>query len=373
MLVVLLIERRKRNVNRDKNIKLKIRIMKKLRIITGIALMSILGFTSCQSEVDDVQGQNPNTNTANSTTANNLKRTSLYDGSFDDFIDGASCSSIVLPAIAKVNGVQVSILSQLDYQQVISILGKLNNDQDSVVLQFPLKVKLSNYSQVTVNNQTEYNAILNACSTAEASSQNAISSLNITFPITILTYNVSLEQTGSIVITSEQQLYAYMSGISSTELFSVNYPISVTLIDGTKTTVNSDAEFQAAINASLKTEATMDEVIENSKKLETILVNGAFKVQSFVNAGVDTANSYKDFTVDFANDLSLKVVNTLGTAATGTYAVSSELNVFLKLNFTGNTSFSLLNNTWKVSSFTASSITLQSTTNAGVTLVLSQI
>jgi hypothetical protein len=31
--------------------------------------------------------------------------------------------------------------SQLDYQQVISILGRFNNDQDSVVLQFPLRVK----------------------------------------------------------------------------------------------------------------------------------------------------------------------------------------------------------------------------------------
>jgi hypothetical protein len=69
--------------------------------------MAIFGFTSCQSEVDDVQGENPNTN-ANSTTANNLKRTSMYDGSFDDFIDGA-CSSIVLPAIAKVNGSQVTL------------------------------------------------------------------------------------------------------------------------------------------------------------------------------------------------------------------------------------------------------------------------
>jgi hypothetical protein len=59
--------------------------------------------------VDDVQGENPNTNAANSTTANNLKRTSMYD-SFDDFIDGA-CSSIVLPAIAKVNGSQVTLLA----------------------------------------------------------------------------------------------------------------------------------------------------------------------------------------------------------------------------------------------------------------------
>tara|TARA_R110000868_G_scaffold335496_1_gene596348 strand:- start:922 stop:1992 length:1071 start_codon:yes stop_codon:yes gene_type:complete len=352
---------------------IKNKIMKKLRIITGIALMSIVGFTSCQSEVNDVQGQNPNTNAANSTTANNLKRTAMYDGSFDDFIDGASCSSIVLPATATVNGTKVTLLSQLDYTQVISILGQFNNDQDSVTLQFPLKVKMSNYTEVTVNSQAEYNAIVNACTAAQSSGQDAISSVNITFPITILTYNISLEQTGSIVITSEQQLYAYMSTISSTELFSVNYPMTVTLIDGTKTTVSSDAEFQAAINASLKTKATMDEAAQNSKKLETILVNGKFKVQSFVNAGVDSANSYKDNTIDFANDMSIKVVNALSATATGTYAMSSDLNVFLKLNFTGNASFSLLNNTWKVSSFSASSITLQSTTNAGVTLVLNQI
>lgn len=347
--------------------------MKKLKIVTGIALMVILGFTSCQSEVDDVQGENPNTNSANSTTTTNLKRTSMYDGSFDDFLDGASCSSILLPVTAKVNGVQVSILSQLDYQQVISIFGQLNNDQDTVVLQFPFKVKLSNYTEVTVANQTEYNAILNACTSAEASSQDAISSVNISFPITILTYNLSLQQTGSVVITSEQQLYTYMSNVSSTELFSVNYPISVTIADGTKMTVSSDAELQAAISASLKTEGTIALAVQNRKKLETILVNGKFKVDSYISSGVNSATNYKDFTIDFANNLSITAVNLLNTTVNGTYAISSELDVLLKLNFSGNASFTLLNNTWKVASFTASTITLQSSTNAAVTLVLKQI
>lgn len=347
--------------------------MKKLKIVTGIALMTILGFTSCQSEIDDVQGENPNTNSANSTTTTNLKRTSMYDGSFDDFLDGASCSSILLPVTAKVNGVQVSILTQLDYQQVLSIFGKFNDDQDTVILQFPLKIKTSNYTEVTVTNQTEYNTILNACTAAEASGQDAISSVNITFPITILTYNLSLQQTGSIAITSEQQLYTYMSNVSSTELFSVKYPISVTIADGTKMMVSSDAELQAAITASLKTEAAMAEAVQNSKKLETILVNGKFKIDSYVSAGVNSASNYKDFTIDFANNLSITAVNLLNTTVNGTYAVRSELNVLLKLNFSGNASFTLLNNTWKVTSFTASTITLQSSTNAAVTLVLKQI
>lgn len=345
--------------------------MKRLKTITGIALMALLGFTSCQSEVDDVQGENPNT--ANSATGSNFKRTAMYDGSFDDFIDGTSCSSILFPANVVVNGVQVSLLSQLDYQQVISILGQYNNDQDAVTLRFPLRVKTSNYTEITVNNQTEYNAIVNTCSTAQTSGQGAISTIKIDFPITILTYNISLQQTGSVVITSEQQLYAYIANMSTAELFSVQYPMMVTLVDGTKTIVSSNAEFQAAINASVKTKATIDAAVQSSKNLETILVNGMFKVQSYLNAGVESANSYKDFTVDFANDMSIRVANSLTTAATGTYKVSSQTDVFLKLNFSGNASFILLNNTWKVSSFNASSITLQSTTNAAVTLVLKQI
>jgi hypothetical protein len=73
--------------------------MKRLKRLPELMAIFI-GFTSCQSE-DDVQGENPNTNAANSTTANNLKRTSMYDGSFDDFIDGASCSSIVFQLSLK--------------------------------------------------------------------------------------------------------------------------------------------------------------------------------------------------------------------------------------------------------------------------------
>jgi hypothetical protein len=46
--------------------------------------------------------------------------------------------------------------------------------------------------------------------------------------------------------------------------------------------------------------------------------------------------------------------------------------MFSKTKFSGNASFTLLNNTWKTS-FTASTITLQSSTNAAVTLVLKQI
>ncbi|GIZ08529.1 hypothetical protein [Flavobacterium sp. UMI-01] len=345
--------------------------MKKLRIITGMALVALLGFTSCQNEIDEVNGDNPNS--VNSTTANNIKRTTMYDGSFDDFLDGNSCSSIVLPATATVNGVMITLLTQLDYQQVISILGKFNDDQDTVALQFPLKVKTSNYTEVTVNNQTEYNAIVNACSQATNEGKDAIKCIKFNFPLTLLTYNTTFEQTGSLVITSKQQLYTYMSNANNDELFAIKYPISITFSDNTTISINSDAELQSSINECRATENVMDEAEANAVKLQKIMVDGAFKVQSFISLGVDKANDYKDYTVDFTNDFKIKATNALISTVNGTYAVTTTTDVYLEMNFSGNANFNLFNNKWKVTSMTTSAITLQSTTNAAVTLVLKQI
>ncbi|WP_445733810.1 hypothetical protein [Mariniflexile sp.] len=350
--------------------------MKNLKLITSLVLTALLTFTSCQDEIDNENGQNPNTNNSNSQTANNLQRTSMYDGSFDDFLDGASCSSILLPVVATVNGTQVSIITQSDYQTVLNILGQFTNDNDTVTLKFPLRVRLSNYTEVSVANQGEYNAIISACEALESVGKDAISCIDIDYPITILTYSLNFEQTGSVVIQSEQQLYGYMNNLSNTELFAINYPITAKLSNNTSVTLTGDLDLQTSINDCLGIENAEAEAENQANNLETILVNGVFKVNSFVNAGINTANNYADYTIDFANNLSIVAKNTANATAQdiqGTYKVTSETEVFLNLTFAGNATFNLLNNNWQVTSFSNTSISLKSTTNAAVTLVLSQI
>jgi hypothetical protein len=350
--------------------------MKNLKFITSLVLTALLTFTSCQDEIDNENGQNPNTNNSDSPTASNLERSSKYDGSFDDFLDGVSCSSILLPVVATVNGSQISIISHSDYQTVLNILGQFNTDNDTVTLQFPLSVRLSNYTEVVVANQGEYNALIDACEATEAAGEDAISCLDIGFPITILTYSLNLEQTGSVVIETEQQLYAYMNNIDNTELFAVNYPITATLSDNTSVTISSDVDLQASINNCLGIEDAEAQAKNEATNLKTILVDGLFKVQTFMDGGVNTANSYAEYTIDFANDSSCVAENTINSAAQdvqGTYEVTSQTEVYLNLTFTGNATFNLLNKNWEVTSFSNTSISLKSTTNAAVTLVLSQI
>lgn len=359
---------KKKKINNPKTI-----IMKNLKRITAILLVAILGFTSCQDEIDSENGQNPNTNNADSQTASNLERSSMYDGSFDDFLDDMSCSSILLPCVATINGQQVSIITQSDYQLVLNILGQFTNDNDTVTLQFPLTVKTSNYTEVVVTNQTQYNALISACETAEATGKNAISCIDIDFPITILTYSLNLEQTGSVVIQSEQQLYSYMNNFGNNELFAVSYPITATLNNETVISITSDLDLQASISDCLGVEDAEATAKNKAKNLETILVNGAFKVQSFVNAGINKTTDYANYTIDFANNLTCTAVNGAISTVQGTYKVTSETEVFLNLSFSGNATFSLLNHTWEVTSFSNSSISLKSTTNAAITLILTQI
>lgn len=350
--------------------------MKTIKLITAIALTVILGFTSCQSDENTEIGTNPNANSSTSTTASNYERAAMNDGSNDDFLDGNACTELLFPLTATVNNQQITLLSSLDFSTVLNIMGEFNDDSDSVTFSFPFKVRTSNYTEVTVNNQSELDALNQECENAEAEGKAAISCVDINFPITMLTYDISLEQTGSVVLQSEQQLYSYMTGLESDELFAVNYPISATLSNGTEIQINSDAEFQNAISECMQYEDEKEDAANTAAEVEAVLSGTKFKVETFVNDGVDTANDYAEWSIEFTNDLKIEATNVVNSALgeiEGTYSVSSETEAFVNINFASNTALSALGNNWVISTYSSTLITLQSTTDASVTLAFKKL
>ncbi|MBD0825009.1 hypothetical protein [Aestuariibaculum marinum] len=347
--------------------------MKKLKFITSLVLVATLTLTSCQDEIDSESGLNPNTNSANSTATSNFERSSMYDGSFDDFVDGMSCSSIMFPYTATVNNQEITLLSQLDFSLVLNILGELTNDEDAVILHFPITVKLSNYTEVVVNNQTEYDALMDACSEAEDNAEEAINCLEIDFPVTILTFDVNAEQTGSFVVESDQALYTYMSSMSEQERYSIDYPITATINSDTTIEISSDIDLQTRIDECLATEEAIEEAEEEAEELEDILVESSFRVESLIIAGIDSTNDFLGLTLEFYNDLSMMASNN-SEDTNGEFSIGSELQVELKLTLLGlDTSLNLLSSSWVVTSFDEDTITLQNKSNSTAILVLKKI
>ena len=167
-----------------------------------------------------------------------------------------------------------------------------------------------------------------------------------------------------------------MDNFGNEELFAVNYPITVESAGAGTVTIGSDSDLQSSITDCLEQESVEEDAEEDANEVEAILVDGMFQVESFVNAGVDAANDYVEYTIDFANDLTCtaeNIVNTTIQDVEGTYEVYSETEVFVNITFSGNASFELLNNAWEVTSYSNTTISLRSTTNAAITLVLTQI
>lgn len=350
--------------------------MKTLKLFTAIALIAILGFTSCQSEENTEVGTNPNANSSTSSTASNYERAAKNDGSDDDFLDGNSCTELLFPLTATVNGEKITLLSKLDFSAVLNIMGKYNDDSDLVSFSFPISVKTSSYTEVTVNNQSELDALKQECEKAESEGKSAISCVDIDFPITMLTYSISLEQTGSVVVQSKKQLYTFMTDLQSDELFAVNYPINATLSNDTSVQINSDAEFQNAISDCTQYDEEKEDAKDTAVEVEAILTGTKFTVDSFVTAGVNTASDYSDWTLEFTNDLKIVAKNTANATLNeveGTYTVSSDVEAFVNIDFASNTAVSALGNDWVIATYSNTLITLKSKTDASVTLAFKRI
>ncbi|WP_028376314.1 hypothetical protein [Leeuwenhoekiella sp. MAR_2009_132] len=354
--------------------------MKNLKSILGIFTIATLLFTSCQNEEDVYIDQGSETNASNSKTADLLTRNNASDGSNDDILDGISCASIVFPVVATINGQEVTLVSESSLSLVAELFAKFTNDDDSVEFQYPIQVQLSNYSKVTIANQQEFDALRKTCESSDETRDDAISCLDLNFPIRVFTFDANAQQTGSVVLTSKQETYTFISGLDENQFFSIQYPISASSESNSQIAINSDLEFAEQLESCEASDDLEDEAeaeaLNLRKELEGFLSDTTFKIDSGIKAGADFTSNFANFTFNFANDGQVKVRNKVTNILENVEAefeTESETVVLLDLEFEGNSSFSILNGTFKVISQTSSKIELESRTDSSFKIVFSKI
>lgn len=214
-----------------------------LKKISFLFLLPIAIF-GCMKEIDLTEGENPNTNNANSETSNYYKRIGMYDGSFDDLIDNISCSSVKLPVSLLANNIPLTITKIADYQLVSNIFNLSPIDTDTVVFNFPITILNQDYSQTSVTSQSQFNNLSALCNQAIG----AITCVDIVYPIKISLYNTTTEQTTIISIVNDQNLFDFMANLSVKEVYSVQYPINVKIIGNVNILVSGDIQLKSIIN-----------------------------------------------------------------------------------------------------------------------------
>ncbi|MDY7394714.1 hypothetical protein UMM65_05630 [Aureibaculum sp. 2210JD6-5] len=227
--------------------------MKQTIKTTKLLLLGLLIFSSCRTEESVlIPGPNESNFTADSNLAGLMKRTALKDGSFDNIIDRANCFTVQFPYTVFANGIQVVVNSSADFESVENIFDDHDDDTDTIQIQFPITVTLEDFTEVTLNNQTEFDALASTCK-GENEMDDDIECVDFRFPITISTYNTVTEQFDKDQLLNDRELFDFIDDFKSDDISNIEFPVVVIRSDETEITTNTmpelEAEITAAINA----------------------------------------------------------------------------------------------------------------------------
>ena len=331
--------------------KTKIKILIKSIFLLGfLALM----FASCRSEVTEIIDNTQDSGLkANSVIANLMNRTSLSDGSIDNVIDSASCFKIKLPFRVIVNGSEIAIETESDYEVVESVFDEDNNDVDSVEIIFPVTIILSDFTEIVVNNIDELKSYID--DDCNDGIDDDIECLDFVYPITASIFNTNNELLETVTINNDSEMHDFIEDLDDDIIVNINFPITIILYDGNEMIINSLDELKTAIE---NVEDDCDEDDDNdfddddnndvsNQEFSDLLMSCPWKVDELKINSQDFENLKNTMLTFLSNGIITAELDTI--TSNGTWSVSS-IDSVVRVNIVMDSlsEFYKLNNDWRL-------------------------
>ncbi len=335
--------------------------MKKIALLPFLFLFVFgMMFTSCQKEEEIFIDQtNEETITANSVLTELLIRTCQNAGYLDDLIDGNSCVSVKFPVTVIANGQQVTLMDEDDIDIIEAIFDQFPNDIDTLEIVFPFTVILEDYTEVVVNSQAELDALIAACESSGG--DDSIGCLDFEYPITFFIFDNNQQQTGTVTVNSDLELYIFLDGLDDDDYFSIDYPINVILDDGSVVVVNNNIELEQLIENCENSTGGGDPI--DPAVFEQNLTTGVWYITYFFDDFDETSN-YNGYEFTFASDNTAQATNGSNTVP-GTWMFDGGSTPDLTLFFGTTDPFDELDDDWDIIEATSDIIRLRDQSGDG--------
>ncbi len=222
--------------------------MKKLiKNLYYLPVVMLLIFSSCQEETFEVtQPEEQETLVPESNLVTLMTQTAMQDGSYDNIIDTANCITVNLPVTVTANGVVITIVSEEGYDLIEELFDASSNDEDSLVISFPITITLNDYTEVVINNEEELEQFIEDCA-GENEDDDDIECIDFQYPISFSIYSTTFQYIDDMIVDNDEELYEFIDNIEADVVVSLNFPITMILADGSTVVVNDNDELSAVI------------------------------------------------------------------------------------------------------------------------------
>lgn len=300
--------------------------MKKIYLFV-LLLFSLL-VSSCQKEEEEIITDTPPTESivTGSPLARLISRNSQNPTSCDNVLDNTSCFSVVLPVTVTVNGNQVTVTSEEDYQTVQDLKDNTSGN-DIVYFSYPITIKYENFNTQVIDNWSDLNDAIEDCSDDDGLDE--IDCVFINYPIAINVYNTNTQTTNTVTIQNNTQLYSFINGLSSNVIAAIAYPISATNSNAQNVVINSNAQLESFLEDSID---DCDDSGTWNPSFNTVLTTGSWYVSYYNEDGEIDTSDYNGFTFIFFGNSNIEVTkNSITTIGNWSTYIDSGFN---KIEFT---------------------------------------
>lgn len=249
-----------------------------------VAFFALFVF-SCQNEETEIN--NPNNQeviTADSALASFMTSVTANYGAYDDILDDSSCFSIELPVTIVVSDIAITIETLDDLEELEELFEAFEGEDDILDFIFPITIIFNDYTEIVIENEDQLEEWIASCEIDDEDDE-VIECIDFVYPISFSVFNSDFNIVDTIVIESDQALYAFIEALEDDEnalIVSLNYPVTLLYANGETIQVNSNEELGNAIEAAEDDCYDDDEEDQCDLELEDIeayLLECAFDVE----------------------------------------------------------------------------------------------
>ncbi len=325
----------------------------KIKIKVLLILLFLAVFFSCREDeyrLKETSEEQPLVK--ESAVASLMKRTSLKDGSIDNIIDQANCITIKLPVTIEVNGISIIVSDTEDYNTIEAIFDEYDDDTDTLIISYPITIILEDFTEKVITSDAEFNTFKNDC-LGEDEEDDDIECIDFNYPIAFTTYNTLIDKLGSKSINSDKELYEFIDSIEDYLIVNINFPLVVTLSDGTSITIDNLDTLKFNIE-NAKDDCDEDDNFDyndddnlsgTEQEFIDLLKLCPWEIDELEVSGQHVENQFEGYKFLFNENGVATATNTSGISYNGTWEVTTNSGLRLTIQFDD---LSSINNTWRL-------------------------
>lgn len=180
------------------------------------------------------------------------------DGSDDNILDNSSCLTVIYPYSVRVKGKRIDLESSDDISELLKVYEQEVTNPNQFQIIYPVLVSKADYSIVEVKSKAEMREIQGQC--VEGGDDPDIECVDFVYPINVSSLDTLNQKANVLLIEEDETLFHLMNKAknqTSSEIFSIEYPVSLTGFNNNDLTITSN---EALVNVIEGYRNTCDEM-----------------------------------------------------------------------------------------------------------------